>query len=679
MAVDDKTEPQSPTGPETDVEDRTEQVAVPPEPTREGTVLQGEAEVEAAERLSQGKPVVPGYEVKEKLGQGSYGEVWRALEHRTGIEVAIKFLIHGGGLEWQLLQAEVKQLALLHSDPGIVQLLDVEPEAKPPYYVMEFVRQGSLARKLEKGPIPVAEALEIFRHMAEALAYVHAKGVRHCDLKPGNILLDARGRARIADFGQAHLSSDASPALGTFFYMAPEQANLQNQIPDTRWDVYGLGALLYTMVTGRPPREHADVRDKLAQTEALPSRLEIYRDWVETAPPPQAHRQVAGMDRNLADIIDRCLEIDPKKRLMDAGAILGALARRERLHRQRPLLVFGAIAPAVLLLAMALLGSFILNTAIDKSEATLTAELNSLLESDLVSARLIAKAVEDQMQSIEIRAEYRAADADLRRALKNKDRDKLTGLLHKFFKSQRKGDISHWALSDRHGNLLSIIPMEKSVLDKNFAWRDWFNGTGDHTTDKKKLYEPIRKTHIAQPFVGKTSDRPRIITVSTPVMDPDDPNQVAGVLLAAIKLEDFYGWLHQATTFKHGFVVLINEHGQYILHKNLEAITPKYLVAPPRFSNEVFQEVLAGKEGSKTYKDPIDHKTYLAGFAPLRSIGWGALVQHDRRSALQPIGKLKRDLARNFWIAMISAGVLISALWGGLLWTLRRSARREGI
>jgi len=126
-------------------------------------------------------------------------------------------------------------------------------------------------------------------------------------------------------------------------------------------------------------------------------------------------------------------------------------------------------------------------------------------------------------------------------------------------------------------------------------------------------------------------------------------------------------------------VVLINEHGQYLLHKDKEAITPKYLQKTPSYSNPLFTKVLAGKEGSETYKDPIDHKIYLAGFAPLKSIGWGALVQHDRRTVLEPIGKLKRDLARNFWIAMISAGILISAMWVALQWTLRRSARREGI
>src|SRR5262249_54994482 len=79
---------------------------------------------------------VPGYELIARLGSGTYGEVWLAQEERPGIRVAIKFLSHGTGIEWQLIQAEVKQLALLHADPGIVQLLGVELDRQPPYYIM---------------------------------------------------------------------------------------------------------------------------------------------------------------------------------------------------------------------------------------------------------------------------------------------------------------------------------------------------------------------------------------------------------------------------------------------------------------------------------------------------------------------------------------------------------------
>ena len=114
--------------------------------------------------------------------------------------------------------------------------------------------------------------MRIFSEAARALSYVHAKGIIHCDLKPGNVLRDARGKALLADFGQAHLASDLSPSLGTFFYMAPEQADLAASIPDTRWDVYALGALFYTMVIGRPPRDNPTLRDEIGKTSVLADR-----------------------------------------------------------------------------------------------------------------------------------------------------------------------------------------------------------------------------------------------------------------------------------------------------------------------------------------------------------------------------------------------------------------------
>src|SRR5262249_20923922 len=155
-------------------------------------------------------------------------------------------------------------------------------------------------------------------------------------------LLDARGRALLADFGQAHLSCDASPALGTFFYMAPEQADLEKQIPDTRWDVYALGALLHALLLGRPPRADLTLRRELEGTAELPHRLRRYRDSVRRLPLSRAHRHVKGMDRALAQILERCLDVNPDQRFRDAGAVLEALDRRAQQQRRRPLLIFGA-------------------------------------------------------------------------------------------------------------------------------------------------------------------------------------------------------------------------------------------------------------------------------------------------------------------------------------------------
>src|SRR5690606_20160783 len=97
-----------------------------------------------------------------------------------------------------------------------------------------------------RGSLPVGEAVEVFREVAVGLSHAHDKGVLHCDLKPANILLDQDLKPRLADFGQSRLSHEQRPALGTLFYMAPEQADLE-AVPDASWDVYALGALLFTM------------------------------------------------------------------------------------------------------------------------------------------------------------------------------------------------------------------------------------------------------------------------------------------------------------------------------------------------------------------------------------------------------------------------------------------------
>ncbi len=361
---------------------------------------------------------VPDHDPIEYLGGGTYGEVLLYQERDTGRRVAVKFFTRGGGsLEWQMLQAEVKQLALLADDPGIVQIKDVEPAAQPPYYVMTYAEHGSLAKRLaEKGPLPVRQALALFRRTAEALAYVHAKGVRHCDLKPGNVLLDARDRPLLADFGQAHLASDLSPALGTFFYMAPEQATLEAVIADTRWDVYSLGALVHALVTGKPPHEDQTVLLTLNRTAHLPRRLEKYRHWVTTRPRPTAHHRAKGMDRRLAEIVDQCLEVDPERRFHDAGAVLAALDRRQRHLRRRPLLIFGLIAPVVVMLTMTAFGALVGSGALGQAQDVLAQQLQT---NDKVMSQLVVNVLQNQLDDRVSLVERRASDPSLIADLKD--------------------------------------------------------------------------------------------------------------------------------------------------------------------------------------------------------------------------------------------------------------------
>jgi serine/threonine protein kinase len=631
-------------------------------------------------------PQVSGYRALAKLGRGTYGEVWLYEEERTRIHVAIKFFAHGRGERWQFLQQEVRQLALLHADPGIVQLEDVEPHADPPYYVMSYAVGGSLARRLDDGrPLPLPEALRIFRQVTEALAYVHAKGIRHCDLKPGNILLDARGRALVADFGQAHLSSDLSPALGTFFYMAPEQADLARPIPDTRWDVYGLGALFYHMVTGQPPREDPNLHDTLAASADLDERLRIYREAVRRAPRPAAHRRVPGMDCALATLIDRCLEIDPDRRLRDAGAVLAALDARQRARRRRPLLYFSLAVPVLLLAAMAVGAWVEVSTAARASEQALAQQVQ---QSDLAGARLVASVVTSELQDrIDALRKYRHSH-NLASEIKEGHWGRLRDMLQEWHARQEteQGQELFFRVfvSDAEGCIQADWPTDPGTVSRNWAWRDWFHGGGDCLDPAGRTFQPIRAPHVSQPFVSHIKGTPVSLCVSVPCFDPQDrerpaaERRVVGLLVGQIEADKVYRWL-SGVNMESGFAVLYNEHGHCLLHRNDEAIRPVLDVNPRSWTEDcpTLRRVLEPPDGTLEYQDPVDGRRYLAGHAPVAAGAgqWGALVQHEKEAALRPVGKLRRSLALVGWISLGAVTLLTAGMWAWLLAALRRDER----
>jgi hypothetical protein len=259
---------------------------------------------------------VPGYEQEEFLGHGAYGEVWIAVNRNSGRKVAIKFYTRRGGLDWASLAREVEKLRYLFTDRYVVQLFEVGWESDPPYYVMEFMENGSLEDLLRAGQIPLEDAVGFFREIAVALVHAHNKGILHCDLKPGNILLDQDRRPRLADFGQSRLTNEMSSALGTLYYMAPEQADLI-ATPDARWDVYALGAVMYRMMSGQPPYYKSE-----PTSGNLEAQLAAYRKMILSSPKPEAHQAVPGVDHELAGIIDRCLATSPANRFHNPQAVV---------------------------------------------------------------------------------------------------------------------------------------------------------------------------------------------------------------------------------------------------------------------------------------------------------------------------------------------------------------------
>src|SRR2546422_4933676 len=212
---------------------------------------------------------VGAFEVLSPLGAGGMGEVWRARDTRLGREVALKVLPNGLATDpdrLARLEREARLLAALNH-PGIAAIHGIEQADGVPLLVLELVEGPTLAERLRRGPLPVREALEVGRQIAEALEAAHEKGIIHRDLKPSNIKLAPQGRVKLLDFGLAKalaadvpadevssLSTNTSPTeagvlLGTAPYMSPEQA--RREAVDRRTDVWGFGCVLYEMLAGR--------------------------------------------------------------------------------------------------------------------------------------------------------------------------------------------------------------------------------------------------------------------------------------------------------------------------------------------------------------------------------------------------------------------------------------------
>ncbi|MBL8823192.1 MAG: protein kinase [Planctomycetia bacterium] len=228
---------------------------------------------------------IPGYEILSVLGQGGMGVVYQARQLNLNRIVALKMLLgmtYRGSIEQERFQREAEAVASLHS-ANIIQIYDVGENQGQPYYTMEFVEGGSLAQALAGTPLPTRQAAEKAILLADAVAIAHASCIVHRDLKPSNILLTSDGTLKITDFGLARkLSNDSDltmsgAKLGTPSYMAPEQALGQPNSICPTVDIYALGAILYEMLTGRPPFRGETAseteRQVISEEPVLPSRL----------------------------------------------------------------------------------------------------------------------------------------------------------------------------------------------------------------------------------------------------------------------------------------------------------------------------------------------------------------------------------------------------------------------
>lgn len=219
------------------------------------------------------------YELVEEIGRGGMGVVYRAIQKSLGRTVAIKMLLRrdlASPADLARFRSEAEAAAQL-DHPGIVSIFEVGEWDGHPFYSMQFVEGTTLAKRLLEGPLPDREAAALTAKVADAVQAAHARGVLHRDLKPSNILIDAAGEPHVSDFGLAkRLEADESVThtgaiLGTPCYMSPEQAAGSRGDVGPTSDVWSLGAILYQMLTGRPPFQASSPMDTLlAVLEADP-------------------------------------------------------------------------------------------------------------------------------------------------------------------------------------------------------------------------------------------------------------------------------------------------------------------------------------------------------------------------------------------------------------------------
>lgn len=265
------------------------------------------------------------YQMVEKIGEGGMGVVYRGRDERLGRDVAIKVLPAGMLNDEPARRRFCKEaLALSKLNHQNIRLVyDFDNQEGVDFLVMEYVPGRTLREMIAAGLLPEKEISRLGAQMAEGLAAAHTRGVVHCDLKPGNLMVTPDGRLKILDFGLAkavrpesqEVSTDSSTrprsAGGTLPYMAPEQ--LIGGPVDPRSDIYAMGNVLYEMATGRPPFQ-----------EPLPTALV---NEIVHKPPPPPGRFRADLSSRMEELILKCLEKDPENRYQSAKELLVDLRR----------------------------------------------------------------------------------------------------------------------------------------------------------------------------------------------------------------------------------------------------------------------------------------------------------------------------------------------------------------
>jgi serine/threonine protein kinase len=485
--------------------------------------------------------------------------------------------------------------------------------------------------------------------------------------------------------------------------MAPEQADLKG-IPDARWDVYGLGALLYHMVTGAPPFRTPEADAKLQATDSLEDQLAVYRRIVTLSPRPALHRRAPGIDAPLIDIIDRCLAVSSSRRLPNAQAVLDRLADRERQRSRRPLLLLGLVMPLLLALFIAPLASEAMYVAVSTAQTILA---RRALEGDALSVNLLSSSLQRELVDRREALKDVADDPDFREVvakhigLATEQRTGLDEFLIAEFDrvQQRRKELGRlpdasWFLMDSGGYQRWHRDPEhpKESVDEFFGYRDYFHGMTETFTveNAPPNLPPIQQPYVSRVYFSSSSKRFRV-AISVPVRNPDS-DKVIGVLARSIYVSDLLTDYERSVTMQQAdsvgrVLALIDSrdwkliaHSEWQRHPKIAPDKPnefEQLKLSPAMIDRL-KTLMQQSDGTPIgeldrvddYGDPMqaldpEHFSgrWLAAFSPVGKTGWIAVVQERRAAAFEPVDELRTKLVLFGLTAVAIVVVLVAGCW----------------
>ncbi len=628
----------------------------------------------------------------EYIGQGGMGVVYKAYQKHFDRWVALKFsspsrLISSADLE--RFRAEAQSMARLRH-PNIVTVHETGEYQGRPYFIMELIDGKSLNERVKEFVDRPRDAAALMETVAMAVHHAHQRRVLHNDLKPANVLLDEEGQPHITDFGLARrfgadvASSSTGAVEGTASYMSPEQA--EGKEITTTSDVYGLGAILYTLLTGTPP----------FRGETIQETLQLVLNEI----PKPARTLNPKVDKTLEAICRKCLNKDKSQRYVSASALAHDLdrylkgvetvalpwTRRERVvARCRRNKVEAGLVTAVIIIWI-----FAVVMALTVAQARKADLLEATLNGASFAAKDLATTALLQLRHLSRNVEMATADPRLAVLLAKDDRNGLKQIVFDLCSGQGVPFMTCYIVN-RQGIMVAHAPRADNVIGGDFSWRNYFQGA-----KALGVKGAGGSVYISRVYHGY-SDSVYKFAISAPILDRQ--NNFLGTIATAVPTDASMGPVFPSDDRRKVALIAptdINSPAEPRIDKYVVLFHPGYRkgidpvefpsidkigMKPDLVSNQ--QTQLADSKlrilPDDNYIDPVSSvaKEYagrwIAGFAPVGNTSFVVVVQQRFEEAVSLESSTLWNLA--LWSAL--ASLVAVAILVMVLWRWARSRRFE--